>query len=242
MLTKLLGIVPDSFYSLLLSPSFRYSSHFGQWENLFSYSEKERVLKIAMEFARHSQLEGEYLEFGVFEGANFVAAFHLAQVCGLTSMRFYAFDSFQGLPKVKGPDAEGFRHFEEGEFHCDTAKFSQGIASKGVDLDKVSIVPGWFEETLNNQTKMTLPLTKAAVVYIDCDLYESTLPVLNFLTDYLQDGSVVLFDDWYCYRGDPNRGEQRAFKEWLTTHSDLSATEFHKYGWHGNSFIIHRRQ
>ena len=25
---------------------------------------------------------------------------------------------------------------------------------------------------------------------------------------------MLLFDDWYHYRGDPNAGEQRAFREW----------------------------
>ena len=35
---------------------------------------------------------------------------------------------------------------------------------------------------------------------VDCDLYQSTVPVLAFLADLLQDGTVVLFDDWYCFR------------------------------------------
>jgi hypothetical protein len=32
-----------------------------------------------------------------------------------------------------------------------------------------------------------LPLKKAAIIMIDCDLYESTVSVLDFITDYLQD-------------------------------------------------------
>jgi O-methyltransferase len=48
------------------------------------------------------------------------------------------------------------------------------------------------------------------VIWVDCDLYESTVPVLDFITEYIQDGTVIIFDDWYSFRADPDRGEQKA--------------------------------
>ena len=38
--------------------------------------------------------------------------------------------------------------------------------------------------------------TDHTVTLIDCDLYKSTLSVLAFLEDLLQEGSMLLFDDW----------------------------------------------
>lgn len=219
-------------------PSFRYSPKFKFFGSSLRYSPREKMLETAIDYAANSELEGDYLEFGVFRGKSFTAAFYFAQMKNLESMRFYAFDAFQGLPEIKGVDAEGYEHFEEEQCYCDIDTFKKNISESGVDLNKVEIVPGWFDEVLNEETKKKLPLKKASVALIDCDLYESTVPVLNFITDYLQNGTVLIFDDWFCFRGDPDRGEQKAFREWLERNPSIKPIEFRKYGWHGNSFII----
>lgn len=224
-------------YKLFSTPSFRYS----YFMDVFAHTPRETMMKTAMEFATHSELEGDYLEFGVNRGESFVAAFHFARRSSLKEMRFYAFDSFSGLPEIKGLDAEGFAHFKEGDFSCDMDSFRKIVADKGVELDRVKLVPGWYDQVLNEETKRKLPIRAAAVVWVDCDLYESTVPVLDFITDYVQDGTVIVFDDWFSFRGDPQRGERRAFAEWLEKNPHITATEFHKFDWKGSSFILHRR-
>ena len=82
-------------------------------------------------------------------------------------------------------------------------------------------------------------LKKAAIAWVDCDLYSSCLQVLNFLTNYVQYGTLICFDDWFRYKGDPNAGEQRAFREWLAANPHLSAVELMRIGWEGNCFILH---
>ena len=49
-----------------------------------------------------SQSAGDYLEFGVFRGTSFINACRLARKHGLDEMRFFAFDSFEGLPDSEG--------------------------------------------------------------------------------------------------------------------------------------------
>jgi hypothetical protein len=73
---------------------------------------------------------------------------------------------------------------------------------------------------------------------VDCDLYESTVAVLDFITDYLQDGSILIFDAWFCFRANPNRGEHRAFQEWLKKNPQITARQYQKYALYGNSFIV----
>lgn len=154
-------------------------------------------------------------------------------------MKFYAFDSFEGLPEIKGVDVGNFKHFEQGQFTCSEAQFKDNIKRRGVDLGLVTIIPGWYNQVLTTKTKETLLIKKAAIVWIDCDIYESTIPVLDFLIDYVQDGTIIIFDDWFCFRGNPNRGEQRAFREWLGRNPQFTAAEFYRFDWGGNSFIIH---
>lgn len=210
-------------------------------QDALAYLPFEAVIKTTMEFIAYSSLEGDYLEFGVFQGRHFSSAFHFAQMNNLRAMNFYAFDSFQGLPEISGLDTTAPRQFTKGEFSCDVETFKKSLVRNGIDMSKVTIVPGWFNESLNPETKQKVAIRKAAVIWIDCDFYESTVPVLDFVTDYVQDGTVIIFDDWFCFNGNPEYGEQRAFREWLERNTSITATEFYKYGWAANSFILHRK-
>jgi hypothetical protein len=203
---------------------------------------KKQMMLPAMEYAHYS-VEGDYLEFGVYRGSTFALAYRTAERWNkLGAMRFYAFDSFEGLPPSAGVDLQGYRHaeFAAGAFSCSADEFRTNLERQGIDLSRVEIVAGWYDRVLNEETRRRLPLRRAAIVWIDCDLYESTVPVLEFITPYVQDGTLIVFDDWFCFHADPARGEQRAFREWLERHPGFQAVEFLRFGWHGNSFILRR--
>jgi len=235
MTEKLTGKI----YRSIVALPYRYSTLFGALRTIFSYEPAEEIINKAMAFITYSRIGGDYLEFGVYKGNSFAAAYHLAQKHGLREMKFYAFDSFQGLPEISGLDIHQSNVLEKSDCACSLKKFQKIIARKGVDPKKVTAVAGWYKDTLNEKTKKELPIKKAAVIYVDCDFYESTVAVLNFITDYLQDGTVLIFDDWFLFRGSPNYGEQKAFSQWLAAHPYLKTTEFQKSGWASNSFIIH---
>ena len=83
-----------------------------------------------------------------------------------------------------------------------------------------------------------LDLGKAAIVMIDCDLYSSTKEVLKFITPLLVDGSILIFDDWYAYKGSPFKGERRATSEWLEINPHISLSAFSARGAHQRAFIV----
>ena len=233
----------NRLYKRWMFSKLRSSKWFFYFQRFMTYTNEEKMMQLAMKYADDNKLEGDYLEFGVFEGTGFIRAYHFAQWHNLDSMRFYAFDSFKGLPRSEGID-EG--QFKEGFVACSERDFINNISKRGVDMNKVDTTYGWFKDTLNDDTKKKLsmglkPLKKAAVIFVDCDLYNSTVPVLDFITDYIQDGTLIMFSDWFCFKSDPNRGQQRAFKEWLKKNQLLlSAVEYFKSVEHGNSFIIHK--
>lgn len=207
------------------------------------------------------QLEGDYLEFGVYTGNSLIRAYELIKyeyearftdpeglhspeyrtaVRGLwDKMRFFAFDSFQGLPFPKGLDTQT-RDFEEGKFRTCLDAFWQNIRLHSVDAGKVVPVVGWFEDTCNAETIAKHGMKGASIIHIDCDYYESTKVVLEFIEPLLLDGTVLIFDDWYCFRGNPGLGEQRAFREWSQNLKGWVFTEFQKEGAIRNSFIASR--
>ena len=154
-------------------------------------------------------------------------------------MKFYAFDSFLGIPKNDERDIAGYQWFGEGRYTYTERDFLRNIRRSGANMNNVIAVPGFFQNSLKSSNPLLGNLKKAAVVWIDCDLYSSTCEVLDFIAPYLQYGTLVFFDDWFAFRADPNAGEQRAFREWLGRNPHLSAVEMIRYGWAGNSFIIH---
>jgi hypothetical protein len=105
----------------------------------------------------------------------------------------------------------------------------------------VHLVPGFYDEVLTPSLRQTLDLQAAAIVHVDCDLYKSTKTVLDFITPVLQDGTIIIFDDWFHYRGHPHRGEQKAFGEWREQHPEWLVGEFMTS--HDNkAFIMNRAE
>jgi hypothetical protein len=220
----------------------------------------ETIFYKAAHFTSAEHVGGDFLEFGVFQGRSFISAFETLQSGydvnikatlhradrradiqkNWNEMRFFAFDSFQGLPAVRSLDTES-KDFFEGQFTCGVDDFLKNLGTQGVDLAKVVVVPGWFQETCTAQTIAKYSIRQASIVHIDCDLYESAKIVLDFIRPILVDGTVIIFDDWYCFRGNPDLGEQRAFREWTSQLPDWTFVEFHKEGPWRNSFIACRK-
>jgi O-methyltransferase len=184
---------------------------------------------------KHDTLLGDYLEFGVYRGGTFLHAHHRAREL-MPWMRFFAFDSFEGLPALDGVDAQG--EFYEGQFACTRPDFDDNLRAAGADMDRIEIVEGWFDATLTDALRRERRLEIASIVFIDCDLYASTVPVLDFIKPLLRQGSIVLFDDWYHFRADAKKGVQRATNEWLERNPELSLTTWHPFCHHGQSFIV----
>lgn len=196
------------------------------------------MLAQAFEFCKINGVEGDYFEFGVWRGKTFGYARTMARRYRCGPLRFRAFDSFQGLPAV---DAGDYEVWHEGQFACSRAEFEVILRRMGFRTEEYEIVEGFYEHSLNASLAETLRNQgiRARVVYIDCDLYESTRDVLAFLVPFLQDGTVICFDDFYNYRGRPGCGEQKAFQEFRDAHPALSFIDYMPYSPLGMSFICH---
>ena len=107
-----------------------------------------------------------------------------------------------------------------------------------IPLKRVHIHKGYFSDTFQQRTLQSKP----AIVHIDCDLYQSAKEVLSKLFEFnlIQDGMIILFDDFNCGRANPKFGERKALKEVMDENPNYSHSLFFYYGWHGAAFIIHK--
>jgi hypothetical protein len=230
-------------------------------EHTYIRALREQLFYKAGALIAYGNIQGDYLEFGVYTGNSFGLAYQAIRQafidtstpdiwnsepqCAVrrelwASMRFVAFDSFQGLPEPTGGDTyTGL--FTKGALGSSESEFRRNVRDAGVPGSKIVTVPGFFDCTLNGETIERAQLRTAAIVHVDCDLYESTRFVLQFVTPLLVDGTVIIFDDWFQFRGRSDMGERRAFTEWCDANPDIRVTEYYKWGPWANSFILNTR-
>jgi len=215
-------MIIDRLFHIILKKFFIQSSSIGQ------------MMHTAMYFVRNGKIKGDYLEFGVMSGESFTATCYWAKECKLSDMRFHAFDSFEGYPKGTGMDSDASKSIY-------TVEYLKNLLKKNkIDLNKVTITKGWFDKTLNANTKKKLNIKKASAIFIDCGLYKSAVPIFDFITDYIQDGTLLLLGSYFSHGDSPKLGEQRAFREWLKKNPTIKATDFRNFRFVGNSFILHK--
>lgn len=237
----------------ILLPLRRLAGRFAIDEN--NYTGAHGCLHAGASFIAWNQVEGDYLEFGVFRGESFAHAYRAIErnrrvvASGVprsesfdrwlrSPPRYFAFDSFAGLP-----DGEAARQadYTPGAYACSEAQFKANVKADGVDLSRVITVPGMYDASLVPEVKARHALRQAALVMIDCDLYESTVPVLDFITDLVGQGTVIVFHDWFRFKGSPLQGEQRACGEWLARNPQFELIEYWREGPQAMSFLVNLR-
>lgn len=194
------------------------------------------MLAQAFEFVKTNSVSGDYFEFGLWQGKTFTWARLMARRYRVHDVKFRGFDSFQGLP---APAESRYNIWHQGQFAFGRPQFEKVLARNGFRPDEYELTEGFYNQTLTPDLSAQLQSrgVKAAVIYIDCDLYESTRDVLRFVKPFLQDGTICCFDDYFAYRGRPDMGEQRALNEFLEENPELRMRPYVLYGSLGMSFL-----
>jgi len=128
-------------------------------------------------------IKGEILEFGVYQGGtiNFIAKKFPAQT-------IYGFDSFKGLPEDWNiSHKEKFNKHKKGYFSVDKLPKVKSNVSLVKGFFDTSL-PKWLEE--NN-------LEQISLLHVDSDLYSSAKTIFDNLNNYIIEGTIIVFDEFY---------------------------------------------
>jgi hypothetical protein len=193
------------------------------------------MIRQAFEFKVTNQVNGDYFEFGLWRGKTFCHAHRMKRRFRQEGMMLFGFDSFKGLPDI---DDQRDNVWNRGAFACDEIELRAILHQNRFQSDEYDLFGGFYDESLNETLHRRLSGRNAAIVYVDCDLYTSTMQVLNFIRRYLVNGSIVCFDDFFHYKGAPDQGEQRALSEFLQAHPDVEFIPYMTYSPLGKSFIV----
>lgn len=186
----------------------------------------EIMLDIARFATINRPIAGYYMEFGSHEANTMRMAWRVFG--SMFDWDFIAFDSFQGLPDIAPIDEQEI--WGKGRLATAEQEFINQCRTAGMPKSRLQTVKGFYDDSLTPELQQELLPKRAAVVYVDCDLYKSTVPVLEFIKPFLQPGTILVFDDWNCFFGDPERGERRAWREFLNANPDLRFEPFVQTG------------
>jgi hypothetical protein len=191
-----------------------------KWDELVPASEFPKTCaSIITELKSEGHEFGDYLEFGVSRGSSLAHMHHALREAGLGSVRQIGFDSFEGMPK--GSHKEGWG---DGWFASTVPATRTYLTKRGVDLSRIELVKGWFNQTCTEETVRRLNLRKASIIMVDCDIYSATCEVLRFIPQLIDTRAAIIFDDW-GWQSDKNEiGQQEAFAEFLSANPDIKAS------------------
>jgi len=202
---------------------------------------KYQAIKKAMFITAHDLTGGSYLEFGVFTGSSFNFAMKvnkkIEKIFGKSNCEFIGFDSFVGFGQIKKEDENP--RFQDHIFSVDEKKVLKNI-EKCAKGQKMRIVKGFYQDTLKDKTTLDLKIDKARVVMIDCDLKESARLALEFIKPSIQEGTIILFDDYVYFKGDKNKGEYGAFNDFRKKYPEILFRRIFDYGYGSKAFIAYK--
>ena len=137
-----------------------------------------------------ASLPGLYLEFGVGRGKS------IRWIGARADRTVYGFDSFEGIPEYWNGNPVGAFAQKKLPKVPDNVQFEIGLFDQ--------TLPGFLEQHAD----------PVSLLHVDCDLYSSTVTILDALGSRLQPGAVILFDEYYNF---PRwqQHEYKAFQEFV---------------------------
>jgi len=130
-------------------------------------------------------IEGDYIEFGIFKGKSLFHSFSTAKKNKIIHNRiFWGLDSFEGFP------AENHSFYTSKNFDVSYEKVIKQFSK----YENIKIKKGYFSQSLNN--KNISEINKIAFAFVDCDIYESSLDVFDFLKKRMTNGGFIMIDDY----------------------------------------------
>mmetsp|Transcript_13741 Transcript_13741/g.20250 ORF Transcript_13741/g.20250 Transcript_13741/m.20250 type:complete len:439 (+) Transcript_13741:103-1419(+) len=161
------------------------------------------MLQIAMDAAAPLLQNGDSFvcEFGVASGRSL----RMTQELLPLSAEIHGFDTFTGLPQQWGNEPAG--------------TYSTG-GNVPIMEGRVNFHTGLFRDTIPKFLETQREDAILAYANIDCELYTSTLDILETMFDRIVPGTVLVFDEYLCH-STWRHDEFRAFRECCK-----------RFGWH----------
>ncbi len=177
----------------------------------YTMTTPERIASLcnAVKYITANQIEGDFVECGVWRGGSTMAAIDTLIKSGDQTREIYLYDTFEGMSAPTEHD-KVFTGTAADELMNTTSKedptsvwcysaieeVQKNVGSLNYPAAKVHYVKGKVEDTI----PQTIP-QKIALLRLDTDFYESTAHELKHLFPLLVPGGVIIIDDYGHWEG-----------------------------------------
>lgn len=206
--------------------------------------EKAHAIKKIFWHLNVDQFEGCYIEFGVAHGHSMRSA-EIAERNTHSKVievkrvprNLFGFDTFESFQSHAQIDSHPT--WEGTLFNIPLSKIQKRFSSsknvKFIKMDATRLISR--EDGIVYSADLGIR-EKAAIILFDMDLYEPTFSALCWSRQLLQTGTFLLFDEFFAFGGDSNKGEARALKEFLNLNPDVQIRDYDSYGAGGKIFVV----
>lgn len=188
------------------------SSKIWEYENAYYwFSDNERLTKIINHYElikKYKNIKGDIFEFGIFKGTSLIRTLHFVKFLKLNK-KVYGFDAFGNFPKKNltiNSDKKFSKTHDAG---------SPGLSDKTINkilkkkkLLNYKLIKGNVLNTLKPFLKKYN--SRISMLFMDLDVYDPTIFVLNNLYARLNKGGVIICDNFNIVEG-----ETLAFMEFV---------------------------
>lgn len=189
----------------------------------FTMTTPERVAALcaAVNYLIRNNIEGDFVECGVWKGGSTMAAIDTLIKAGDISREIYLYDTFEGMSEPTEYDKAftgltADEMLKAGDKQADASNWcyssleevKKNINSLKYSASRIHYVKGKVEDTI----PQTAP-QKIALLRLDTDWYESTAHELKHLYPLLVPGGIIIIDDYGHWEG-----ARKAVDEYITSY------------------------
>lgn len=178
----------------------------------FTMTSIERMYALynATNFVLDNNIQGEFVEAGVWKGGSSMIIASVLFKRGVKNRMLYMYDTYEGMntPTDIDKDFSGndamleFSKQQKGEdesYWCYSSlnEVKENLSKTGLDPNQIVFIKGKVEDTIPG----TIPKNRIALLRLDTDWYESTNHEMEHLYPLLSSGGVLLIDDFGHWQG-----------------------------------------
>ncbi|MDQ0417163.1 O-methyltransferase [Croceifilum oryzae] len=155
--------------------------------------ERMNFLHQCMNAVMNENIEGDFVETGVWRGGSCIFMRGFLKSHGITDRKIWVADSFEGLPAPdpQYPGDAGLTLHEVDFLRVSVEEVMENFKKYDLLDSQVTFLKGWFKDTLP-----VAPIEKIAIARLDGDMYSSTTDALVNLYHKVSVGGYVIIDDY----------------------------------------------
>lgn len=171
----------------------------------YSMTSAERIdcLYDSLEFVRTNNIQGDYVECGVWKGGNIFGMLKYLEHHNNTTNNVWLYDTFSGMTAPESIDKDLHNRkasdiLDDVLCDCSLDEVQALLSNTSYPKEKIKYVIGDVCKTLHQPENIP---EKIALLRLDTDWYDSTLTELMALWDRLEIGAPCIIDDYGHWAG-----------------------------------------